>query len=34
MNLHPDLFLTFAGVGVCTLGGHYALLPILPGEIV
>ena len=34
MNLHPDLFLTFAGVGVCTFGGGYAMLPILQREIV
>ena len=24
MNLHPDLFLTFAGVGVCIPGAHRA----------
>ena len=34
MNLHPDLFLTFAGVGVCTFGSGYAMLPILQREIV
>ena len=34
MNLHPDLFLTFARVGVCTFGGGYAMLPILQREIV
>ena len=34
MNLYLDLFLTFAGVGVCTFGGGYAMLPILQREIV
>ena len=34
MNLHLDLFLTFAKVGVCTFGGGYAMLPILQRELV
>ena len=29
MNIYPDLFLTFAKVGVMTFGGGYAMLPIL-----
>ena len=31
MNLHPDLFLTFAGVGVCIPGAHRALRGTPPG---
>ena len=34
MKLLPDLFLTFAKVGVCTFGGGYAMLPILQRELV
>ncbi len=34
MKLIPDLFLTFARVGVCTFGGGYAMLPILQREVV
>ena len=34
MNIHLDLFLTFAKVGVCTFGGGYAMLPILQREVV
>ena len=34
MNIYPDLFLTFAKVGVCTFGGGYAMLPILQREVV
>ena len=34
MNIYPDLFLTFARVGVCTFGGGYAMLPILQREVV
>ncbi len=30
----PDLFLTFAKVGVMTFGGGYAMLPILQREVV
>ena len=32
MNIYPDLFLTFAKVGVMTFGGGYAMLPILQRE--
>ena len=34
MNLHLDLFLTFARIGVCTFGGGYAMLPIMQRELV
>ncbi len=34
MHLLPDLFLTFAKVGVTTFGGGPAMLPILQREIV
>ena len=34
MNIYPDLFLTFAKVGVMTFGGGYAMLPILQRELV
>ncbi len=34
MNIHLDLFLTFAKIGVCTFGGGYAMLPILQREVV
>lgn len=34
MNIYPDLFLTFAKVGVMTFGGGYAMLPMLQREIV
>ena len=34
MNILPDMFLTFAKVGVMTFGGGYAMLPILQREIV
>lgn len=34
MNLLPDLFITFARVGVCTFGGGYAMLPVLQREVV
>ena len=34
MNIYPDLFLTFAKVGVMTFGGGYAMLPILQREVV
>ena len=34
MNIYLDLFLTFAKVGVCTIGGGYAMLPILQREVV
>lgn len=34
MNIHTDLFLTFAKVGVMTFGGGYAMLPILQREVV
>ena len=34
MNIHLDLFLTFAKVGVCTFGGGYAMLPIFQRELV
>lgn len=34
MNILPDLFLTFARIGVCTFGGGYAMLPILQRELV
>ena len=34
MNLHLDLFLTFARVGGLTFGGGYAMLPILEREVV
>ena len=33
MNILPDLFLTFARVGVCTFGGGYAMIPILQREV-
>ncbi len=33
-GLLPDLFLTFARIGVCTFGGGYAMLPILQRELV
>jgi chromate transporter len=31
--LYLDLFLTFAGIGVSTFGGGYAMLPILQREV-
>ncbi|MBR6951669.1 MAG: chromate transporter [Oscillospiraceae bacterium] len=34
MKLIPDLFLTFAKVGVTTFGGGYAMLPVLQREVV
>ena len=34
MSVLPDLFLTFAKVGVMTFGGGYAMLPILQREVV
>ncbi len=34
MSIYPDLFLTFAKVGVMTFGGGYAMLPILQREVV
>ena len=34
MKLIPDLFLTFAKVGVSTFGGGYAMLPVLQREVV
>ena len=34
MKLLPDLFLTFAKVGVMTFGGGYAMLPIIQREVV
>ena len=34
MNIYPDLFFTFAKVGVMTFGGGYAMLPILQREVV
>ena len=34
MSILPDLFLSFARVGVMTFGGGYAMLPILQREIV
>ena len=34
MNIHLDLFLTFARIGVCTFGGGYAMLPIMQRELV
>ena len=34
MRLIPDLFLTFAKVGVSTFGGGYAMLPVLQREVV
>ena len=34
MNIYPDLFVTFAKVGVMTFGGGYAMLPILQREVV
>lgn len=34
MSIYPDLFLTFAKVGVMTFGGGYAMLPILQRELV
>ncbi len=34
MHILPDLFLTFAKVGVMTFGGGYAMLPILQREVV
>ena len=34
MNIYPDMFLTFAKVGVMTFGGGYAMLPILQREVV
>ena len=34
MNIHLNLFLTFAKVGVMTFGGGYAMLPILQREVV
>ncbi len=33
LPIYLDLFLTFAGVGVSTFGGGYAMLPILQREI-
>ena len=34
MGIYPDLFVTFAKVGVMTFGGGYAMLPILQREVV
>ena len=34
MSIYPDLFVTFAKVGVMTFGGGYAMLPILQREVV
>ena len=34
MSIYPDLFVTFAKVGVMTFGGGYAMLPILQRELV
>ena len=34
MSIYPDLFFTFAKVGVMTFGGGYAMLPILQREVV
>ena len=34
MNIHLNLFLTFAKIGVCTFGGGYAMLPSLDRELV
>jgi len=34
MSIYPELFLTFAKVGVMTFGGGYAMLPILQREVV
>ncbi len=34
MSIYPDLFATFAKVGVMTFGGGYAMLPILQREVV
>ena len=34
MHILPDLFLTFAKVGVMTFGGGMAMLPILQREVV
>ena len=34
MSIYPDMFLTFAKVGVMTFGGGYAMLPILQREVV
>ena len=34
MSIYPDLFITFAKVGVMTFGGGYAMLPILQREVV
>lgn len=34
MSLIPELFITFAKVGVMTFGGGYAMLPILEREVV
>ena len=34
MNIHLDLFLTFARIGVCTFGGGCAMLPIMQRELV
>ena len=34
MNIHLDLFLSFARVGGLTFGGGYAMLPILQREVV
>ncbi|MBQ8929603.1 MAG: chromate transporter [Oscillospiraceae bacterium] len=34
MSVLPELFLSFAKVGVMTFGGGYAMLPILQNEVV
>ncbi|MDO4939013.1 MAG: chromate transporter [Lachnospiraceae bacterium] len=34
MNIYPDLFLTFAKIGVMTFGGGMAMLPMLEREVV
>ena len=34
MSIYPDLFVTFAKVGVMTFGGGYAMLPILQRAVV
>ena len=34
MNIYADMFLTFSKVGAFTLGGGYAMIPILETEVV
>ena len=34
MNIYTDMFLTFSKIGAFTLGGGYAMIPLLEKEVV